>query len=567
MVFLNEHLKKGGFYLLQTEDNQELLPLPVRLQVLIKERVSRLEPNVQAVLDVASVIGREVDRKLLSQVFVDDCESAVESLVTNRWLEETANDNLRFVHDKLREVPYAALQPDERSSRHRQIASLLENSERDSLGTRAAHAGRHWAHANEPSKAAPLLAEAGDSAKESFANQRAIALYESAAIELAKLSDPSAELKLHIPWRLGETLARIQVRDRAEENYRCAISLVKNKNKVIHSKLLHDLGRIKESLFDYPAALSAFDEAALNLEAIENRSPHERDTWLRIMLSKFWIKYWKSDIPAMEEIIEQITPILSKSQEPELITRYYLSCTLLGFRRTNYAMDEYTVQAAQNALRLAQQGHLIEQRIMANCVNGLICLFSTPEGENHQAILKRQLQDAEAYLESAQELAMRCGAVFQATMTLSYLGLVARRLGDMEATTRHTDKLLQRAGDGMLGMWAGLGHANRAWMALRQNNRDAVLDHVECADAIWSKMPVRYAFLWSAYLPKLTIELGRNLPWEDTVEAMIGAKVHRLPDLIRNHLVSACELKDSSSDDAKEHLWDAVDAARSLRFI
>ncbi|MGZ3461274.1 MAG: hypothetical protein ACXU86_22520, partial [Archangium sp.] len=107
----------------------EALPLPGALHDLVGRRLEGLGSQARALLEVAAVLGRELDADVLAAAAgLEELQEldALEELHARHVLEDVGGGRLRFVHDKLREIAYEGILPGRRRSLHRVAALALE---------------------------------------------------------------------------------------------------------------------------------------------------------------------------------------------------------------------------------------------------------------------------------------------------------------------------------------------------------------------------------------------------------------------------------------------------------
>src|SRR6185436_1203272 len=107
-----------------TEAQFEALPLPGSLDELVRRRLDSLSFEARQVADVASVLGREIDERLLDAATGPELAltPSVEELLRRQVLEDSAVGRLRFVHDQIREVAYTSIPDAHRRQLHRAAA-------------------------------------------------------------------------------------------------------------------------------------------------------------------------------------------------------------------------------------------------------------------------------------------------------------------------------------------------------------------------------------------------------------------------------------------------------------
>lgn len=129
------------------------------MKALLRRRLAQVPLWAQPVLKLAAVIGRRIDRQVLT--------TTSPNLTWESWLTacgdaavlDSADGHWRFAHDKLRETLLADLAADERPLLHRRVAQALEICYPHDVAYAEALAD-HWERAGEPSKALPYLVQA-----------------------------------------------------------------------------------------------------------------------------------------------------------------------------------------------------------------------------------------------------------------------------------------------------------------------------------------------------------------------------------------------------------------------
>ena len=143
--------------------------LPETVRDVMRLRLQGLPPKVQQVVCASAVIGAVVDIDLLREVLPDLSESdvldAIDLLLPRRVFRETGNPGqVEFVHDLLRELPYADLSGTRRQSLHRRVGERLEDRRASGKTIAAAVLADHFRNALEQTKAFTYFLEAARSA-------------------------------------------------------------------------------------------------------------------------------------------------------------------------------------------------------------------------------------------------------------------------------------------------------------------------------------------------------------------------------------------------------------------
>src|SRR5439155_14792277 len=108
------------------------LRLPAGLKGLIAQRINRFSSSTQAVLSIASVIGREFDLALLaasgagSDAAVKLAISEVVAAGLVRRTYERSHHGYAFAHSQIADVLYDSIPRDRRQQLHNQVARAPE---------------------------------------------------------------------------------------------------------------------------------------------------------------------------------------------------------------------------------------------------------------------------------------------------------------------------------------------------------------------------------------------------------------------------------------------------------
>ena len=149
----------------------------------------------------AAVIGAVVDIDLLREVLPDlseaDVLDAIDVLLPRRVFRETGNaGRVEFVHDLLRELPYADLSATRRRSLHRRVGELLEERRAKGQAVAAAVLADHFRNAEDRSKAFAYTMEAAEAALDAYAFNNAIAQLNEAQSSCPDDADDATRYRL-----------------------------------------------------------------------------------------------------------------------------------------------------------------------------------------------------------------------------------------------------------------------------------------------------------------------------------------------------------------------------------
>ncbi len=198
--------------------------LPARVEGILKERIGRLAPPLQELLQIASVAGETFDAAIVARVQgVDerqiagqlgttlDREQRLVTVLGSRKVGAQQLVQYRFRHILFQQYLYNTLDPIQRIYLHRAVAEELEQRYDAESKLIAPQLARHYAIAGDNHRAMHYFGVAGDMAAAIYANAEAEVLYRR-ALELASVASGDAQQstadpeRLQLYARLGRTL-------------------------------------------------------------------------------------------------------------------------------------------------------------------------------------------------------------------------------------------------------------------------------------------------------------------------------------------------------------------------
>jgi len=138
----------------------DTIPLPTTVQAVVAARIDRLDERAKQVLEVASVVGREISLPILDIVAgfpQAELSEAVGHLRRAELLYDVPPYEQRllaFRHPLIQEVAYRSLLHERRREHHASVAQAIEKLSKERAEERASLLAYHWEQAAEPLKAA-----------------------------------------------------------------------------------------------------------------------------------------------------------------------------------------------------------------------------------------------------------------------------------------------------------------------------------------------------------------------------------------------------------------------------
>jgi class 3 adenylate cyclase/tetratricopeptide (TPR) repeat protein/ABC-type lipoprotein export system ATPase subunit len=184
--------------------------IPDSLQGSLMARLDRLTAAAKEVAQIASVIGREFDRGLLSKVAgLDDraLDGALHQLMSTQ-LVVVVRDALIFRHALIQDTAYQSLLSRRRRHYHEAIAKVLIDAYPDLVVTQPELIAQHYVKAQKNELAFPYWVNAGERALGRSANYEAVDHFQNALAIAEHLPEGPGRQKevLEVTLKLGEAL-------------------------------------------------------------------------------------------------------------------------------------------------------------------------------------------------------------------------------------------------------------------------------------------------------------------------------------------------------------------------
>lgn len=199
--------------------------VPKRVEQLVRGYFDELSAECRAILEEASVVGRDLDLHLLSRIRSDEggrwevIFGALDEALVSGLLSGTPSVELgyRFPHAIVREVIYEGISTERRAVLHGRVAAALEHLHSRELGRHAAEISYHFRRAPQaasPTRIARYLEEAGKEALDTGGYSDATEHFEAALGYLERPDgDLAADDAVESPLATARTRLLIQLAD------------------------------------------------------------------------------------------------------------------------------------------------------------------------------------------------------------------------------------------------------------------------------------------------------------------------------------------------------------------
>ncbi|WP_158619231.1 serine/threonine-protein kinase PknK [Corallococcus sp. AB011P] len=554
----------------ETDKRARHLLLPHTLAALIERRLSRVGGAGRALVEHASVLGREFDGALLPALAgLAEAEvlDGLAELRRRQFIEETASGRLRFVHDKIRETAYEQLPAEKRSALHLGAALAVEARSANDPGA-FRDLGHHFAHAGVHDKGALYFGKAADRARQTYANHEGLALYRLAiaeGLQPATTGEPSSPPPVplcSLYERLADLLALTGSQQEARAAFGNALSRVPETERIVSARLHRKIGktwdthhRDEDTLRSYALAEAALGDEPPPLHPARDTWWHE---WIQVHIDRMLFHYWVADIDAMTPLASRVSSVVEVHGLPSQRTQFHQMLARVNFRRERYSHSEETVRLAQTALRASEESG--DAALVAE--SRYFLAFTL--------MFRGRLAEAEEQMRAALSELERIGDLTVHSRCLAYLLIIHRMRQNAAEARACSERALAVASAAQILEYIGVARANMAWLALRDGDHDAVETHGREALDSWQRISFVYPFHWLARLPLMVVCLERAALQDAAIHAraILHPAQHHLPEELTSRLVQGAVAWDAGRPiRARAILADALFQARSLGYL
>src|SRR6476661_10293897 len=184
--------------------------LPTTVRVAIAARIDALPPAERAALLDASVVGKVFWRGSLAAMEHEGIDAILDTLEARDLIRREpvtqmhGDSEFSFKHVLIRDVAYGTLPRQDRRDRHATVARYVEDMAGEQVRDMAWLLAYHWREAGEPAGAIGYLLIAAERARDAWATEEAMRLFES-ALDLA--TDDASRRRIRLAR--GQAMVRL----------------------------------------------------------------------------------------------------------------------------------------------------------------------------------------------------------------------------------------------------------------------------------------------------------------------------------------------------------------------
>ncbi|MGD9317499.1 MAG: AAA family ATPase, partial [Anaerolineae bacterium] len=552
--------------------------LPARVEGVIEERIGRLEEELREILAVASVEGEEFTAQVVARVQDLGERQLLRHLTRelaqrHRLIRESREllvgqvrlSRYRFAHALFQSFLYNELGAGERRLLHGEMASVLEelsDQERDGRAALTIQLARHYEEAGITGKAIDYLRQAGNRARDLYANQDAIDYFQRALDLLATFPGdrdwPEGQLgmaaRLNEP--LGDVLELAGDHDSARAAFERALVQIPEGELLDRSRLLRKMGTSLHSGGHDEEALGTYQLAEEVLGSAPDPPSREWwQAWAQVQVDRMLVYSSMARGGEMIELIKKTVPVLEQWGTLGQRLSLLMDTIRLYLRRDRYVISDGVLELAETTLQTSLEANDLPRIAEFRFSVGFCRLW------------RGDLAMAEEQLRLARREAERIGDLGLQVLCLTYLSVVWRKRGQVPETQRTSTRSLEVATAAQMPTYVAMAKANLAWVAWREQRQADLQTLGHAALELWRQRTFAYPFQWTALWPLVDLSLARG-QISEAVEygrALLDPQQQRLPDRLVAPLESALAAwDDGDAGLAGSHLQRSVELAREL---
>ncbi len=446
---------------------ERALPMPGGLLDLVRRRLDQLSEPAREVVRFASVAGRQVSEQTLREVAQvlaahvareATWRPAIEELRARAVLEDAPRGDLRFCHDKLREVVYEGLSDEARREVHLQVARSIERGldAEEQPARRYVDLVRHFGAAEAHDETMVYLEKAGRHAMLTAAFDDARQHY-ARLLELAERhlpGGPSVAQRVRWERRLGEASYSLGDLAAAERHLEACLACAGRGGRL--DDLLVGVREAVRQVSRW-GGVSPSRRANHVTESISCDAANAAERLCQVYF------FQNQRTRAFLASLRCLHHAESWGPSPELARSYASISVAMGFVPAPVLVERYGVLAQ----RVAEQDGNLHARAYVSFLRGL-----SRHGDGHPTA-------ARIYLERAVSDALEAGELRAAQEAMTVLSNVMHQLGlrrEAVALAHEVRELAERSGNDQGRAWSA---GNLALASMVEGDFAAALEHFE----------------------------------------------------------------------------------------
>ncbi|MFW6176211.1 MAG: tetratricopeptide repeat protein [Thermoplasmatota archaeon] len=382
--------------------SDEDVKIPRIIDDIINRRIDRLDRQTKYILEVGSVIGKDVRYDVLTDVInmdemnlIDNIENLIDFDI---WTEEKNGKILSFTHVLISDTVYQGMSRLKRKNLHKKIADSYEQILKDDIEEHYTNLASHYKKAEDHSKAVDYFVKAGRYARELFAHENAREQYENAVELIGKVENYTNKFEVY--YEYAEVLRILGVYEKSKDIFKEAMKYTDEKIK--QQKTYRNIGNLFASQSRYEIALSYFKQG-LSLSDENNLEK------CKLLHSKGWTLMMLNEYDKAEKIFQE-----EKEIAQNIGSKKYTAKGIhdIGIHAYHLGKYEEAIDILQDALKIIEGED--EKKILSGLYNDIGIIYRR----------SGYLDEALKYLEKSLSIRMDMGYQYDIATSLTNLGLL-----------------------------------------------------------------------------------------------------------------------------------------------
>jgi len=452
-----------------------------------------------------------------------------------------------FRHALIQEAAYHEILKEDRALLHLAVGKAMERLNEGRLDGVAAELAFHFRRAGEREKAVTYLMRSADLAAARFANEEALAALAEALELIGEDDDRSCEIR----ERVGDVCLHTGRHQDALDAFRLAAD--EATSTLAQARLARKCGSCFPMGPDFDGTFGHLQRAADLLGSTPFGDPEGwwRE-WIEVRTQRGFVLYFISYVSPerraeLVDLLEEIREPLERWGTARQRARYWIDCVgasrfMLDAMRPSDAL----LQIAHQCVTAADESEDVRLIAHSRFILGL------------SRLIRSELEEAVSALSEAAWMTDDIGDAEWLCRSLTYLGMIARRRGDLEGVRdalERVDPLVQHPG---FGLYRGAAIANRAWLAWRSGETSDAERGFDEAMGVWAETKLTYPFVWIGAMPALALALDRGDVGSAAGHAatITGAPARTLPNEVEELMRSGVEAWGAGDEDEARRAFD-----------
>jgi tetratricopeptide (TPR) repeat protein/tRNA A-37 threonylcarbamoyl transferase component Bud32 len=477
-----------------------LLDLPGSVRQAVHNRLAKLSKDVQAVIQMAAILGRQFDIPALEASKLKDSNTLVESLDAAQraqLIEKAGDQSFYFAHGLIPATLVDDLPELRRRRLHNRAAMALEVIRPQDFESLA----RHYQEAGDAGHAYINYTKAAGRASEAFANQESISYFRT-ALEMA---DSHAYLRArdraYVYGQLADVLSSTNRYGEALEELQKGIGFVSSTQmadeaRLVLSELLQRKGQVLRIEGQYDESIESIRNG---LDAIPDGYFGERGA-LKIALASVMAR--QGELAEAQQWCEEgMDDVKAGGNRPELAHAY----SLLGTIRRDRGDTQASLSHRRKSLEISEELDDIPLQI---------------EAHNNIAVAHYdlgQMEEAIQHYQKSRDLSQQVGNLNTTARAQFNLGEVKLIRGELDEAQRAFEEALEIWDRTGWRLGQGYGAADMGAVLIRRGRPADALEQLAIGEKIFSEigmrvfLPMVYRLQAEAHLALEDLEAAEEL--------------------------------------------------------